>query len=75
MATALKIARIKAGKRQADVARPVGIDITTLSRIENGHIRPSLATLQKLARVLAVSLDELAADFPPPEKEGKLDAI
>lgn len=74
MATALKVARIKADKRQEDIARCVGIDITTLSRIETGRMRPSLTTLQKLARVLSVSLDELAADFPPPEKEGKLDA-
>lgn len=74
MVTALKIARIKAGKRQVDVARPAGIDITTLSRIKNGHIRPSLVTLQRLACVLNAPLDELAADFPPPEREGILDA-
>ena len=61
--TVLKIARIKAGMKQKELAKAGGIGVTMLSRLENGATRPSLRTLQKLSSVLNVSLDDLAKDY------------
>lgn len=62
--TALKLARITAGLRQAEVSDAIGIAITTLSRLENRKARPSLMVLQKLSKVLNAPLEQLAHDYP-----------
>lgn len=43
----------------ADVASQTGVTLSTLSRLESGGRRPTLELLLPLARVYAVTLDEL----------------
>lgn len=47
---------------QAQVAERVGVDTETISRFERGAALPSLLTLDKLARVLRVSLADLLTE-------------
>ena len=55
------IKRIRAKKKmsQGDNARALEIDRGYISNIENGKKNPTLATIQKLADALRVSMDEL----------------
>jgi transcriptional regulator with XRE-family HTH domain len=46
----------------ADLAQSAGLSVGMLSKIENGQISPSLATLQALARALNVPIARLLAD-------------
>jgi len=60
--------RIRAIRRQhdlsvADLASAAGISNGMLSKIENGGISPSLATLQAISAVLQVPLSTLFASF------------
>src|SRR5713226_9398743 len=53
---------------QADIERRSGLVRPYLSRIENGHTIPSLATLEKLARALEVPLYQMFYEGEkPPE--------
>ncbi len=45
----------------ADLADRTGLTPSTISRLERGHIRPTLEQLLPLARAYAVPLDELVA--------------
>lgn len=45
-------ARKAIGKTQAEVAEKVGIETVSLSRMERGHVTPSIATLGRIADVL-----------------------
>ena len=45
--------------RLADLATITGIAASTLSRLETGHLHPTLAQLLPLARAFDVTLDEL----------------
>ena len=47
-----------------DLSEETGISISTLSRLEAGHRRPSLEQLLPLARAFGTTLDELV-DAPP----------
>lgn len=38
----------------SDLAEPIGLTISTLSRIENGHISPSIDTMLRVARLFQV---------------------
>ena len=42
----------KSGKTQAEIAEKVEIDTVSLSRIERGIVCPSIATLDRIAKVL-----------------------
>lgn len=55
----LKIARIKAGIKQEDLAKEIGASKTDISRYENGHNYPSIERLSKMADILDVSVDYL----------------
>ncbi len=62
-------ARLKALRRDrrttlAELAAVTGLTTSTLSRLENGHLRPTLEQLLPLARAHGVPLDELV-DAPP----------
>ncbi len=57
------------GWTQREIADRVGIDDYYISRLENGHINPTLATLQKLARALEVEVRDL---FPSARSEFKV---
>lgn len=60
----IKFYRMSAKMSQSELAGMIGKTVAALSLFENGRVRPSLTTLQKLSDVLGVSLDELASDFP-----------
>jgi len=49
------------------LADRLGVDYMQISRYEKGKSLPSLDTAIRLARVLEVSLDELAGESAPPE--------
>jgi transcriptional regulator with XRE-family HTH domain len=55
--------RKKLGLTVADLATASGISIGMLSKIENGNISPSLATLQALSRALGVSVTSFFKRF------------
>jgi XRE family transcriptional regulator, regulator of sulfur utilization len=56
-----RIARLRAkrGLSQNTLAERVGIHRVSLANIERGAKTPTLATLERLARALSVSLDRL----------------
>jgi 8-oxo-dGTP pyrophosphatase MutT (NUDIX family)/DNA-binding XRE family transcriptional regulator len=59
---ALQAARKRRGWRQKDLADAAGLPQNHVSRIERGTISPSLATQERLAAALEVSLAELVGD-------------
>jgi transcriptional regulator with XRE-family HTH domain len=44
---------------QGDICRAVGLDRAQMSNIESGNGNPTLATIDKIAKALGVSNDEL----------------
>jgi len=58
----LRATRIKAGYSQSDLEEISGIPKARLSRYENGHVAPSIQTLERLARALNVSEASLLGD-------------
>ncbi|HSJ49853.1 MAG TPA: helix-turn-helix domain-containing protein [Actinomycetota bacterium] len=58
----LRATRIKAGLSQSDLEEISGIPKARLSRYENGHVAPSIQTLERLARALKVSEASLLGD-------------
>jgi transcriptional regulator with XRE-family HTH domain len=58
----LREARIRAGLSQSDLEERSGIPKARLSRYENGHVSPSIHTLERLARALEVSEASLLGD-------------
>ena len=51
---ALKRARIEQGLTQRELARRVALPQSHISRIENGHVDPGLATALEIARALGL---------------------
>ena len=58
----LREARLSAGLSQSDLEDISGIPKARLSRYENGHVEPSIQTLNRLARALNVSEASLLGD-------------
>jgi transcriptional regulator with XRE-family HTH domain len=58
----LRETRIRAGFSQSDLEEISGIPKARLSRYENGHVAPSIQTLERLARALNVSEASLLGD-------------
>lgn len=58
----LRESRIKSGFSQSDLEEISGIPKARLSRYENGHVAPSIQTLERLARALQVSEASLLGD-------------
>lgn len=48
-----------ANMSQQELADKVHIHVTHLSKMENGHLRPSIDIVQRLMKVFAVSADQL----------------
>lgn len=48
----MKERRLARGLTQEQVASLAGVDRTTITKIENGTLRPSVKTAQKIAQVL-----------------------
>jgi transcriptional regulator with XRE-family HTH domain len=72
----LKHLRVAAGKTQIDLAFDAEVERSRISKIEGGHINPSLLTLATLCHALEVTLPELfagiTATFPPAAESGRL---
>ena len=53
--------RIRMAKKmsQGDISRKLGMDRAYISGVENGKRNPTVATIEKLANALGVSIDEL----------------
>ena len=47
---------------QQDLAEKINVHVTHLSKIENGHLIPSIDIVQRLMKVFAVSADQLLND-------------
>ena len=62
MVTNLKVARVKAGLLQWDLARRVGISETVLSKAESGRLDLDQATLAKISQILSVPPADLRGD-------------
>ncbi|HEX9122384.1 MAG TPA: helix-turn-helix transcriptional regulator, partial [Actinomycetota bacterium] len=58
----LRETRIRAGMSQSDLEEISGIPKARLSRYENGHVAPSIQTLERLAKALQVSEASLLGD-------------
>lgn len=56
---AVRARRRSLNLNQRSLADQVGMDVVTISRIENGHINTSLSSAAKLADALGVSIDAL----------------
>jgi len=61
----MKLREIRKRRRltQMELARRAGLDQSQISKIERGLINPSLRTVVHLARILDVTLDELAGEL------------
>lgn len=59
----IRLLRRRAELTGSDLANAAGISLGMLSKIENGQISPSLATLQAVCRALNVPLSQLFATF------------
>ena len=58
----LREARINAGLSQSELEEISGIPKARLSRYENGHVAPSIQTLERLSNALKVSEASLLGD-------------
>jgi len=58
----LRETRVGAGMSQSDLEGISGIPKARLSRYENGHVAPSIQTLERLAKALDVSEASLLGD-------------
>src|SRR2546421_509248 len=63
----LKAWRDFRGLTQAEVERRGGLAHNALSRIETGSVSPKLATLERIAAALELSVEELHLKMPPAE--------
>jgi transcriptional regulator with XRE-family HTH domain len=59
----VRACRKRHGMTLAELADAASVSLGMMSKIENGHISPSLATLQALALALAVPLSSLLRQF------------
>lgn len=59
----VRFCRKRHGMTLAELADAASVSLGMMSKIENGHISPSLATLQALAQALAVPLSSLLRRF------------
>jgi transcriptional regulator with XRE-family HTH domain len=55
----LKKIRTEKGISQGDICRALDMDRAYISALENGKRNPTVATLEKIAKVLGISVDQL----------------
>lgn len=55
----LKVARVKKGLTQKELAELIGVSPSTINRIETGKQIPKVDMLLKLAEILEASAEEL----------------
>ena len=59
IAKRLRAVRVERGLTQAQVADKADLNTNYYAKIERGEIRPSIATYEKLAKVLKITSSEL----------------
>ncbi|PIR87843.1 MAG: DNA-binding protein [Candidatus Harrisonbacteria bacterium CG10_big_fil_rev_8_21_14_0_10_45_28] len=59
LATNMKKIRARKKMSQGDICRALGVDRAYISTIESGKQNPTLATVEKIAQALGVSVNEL----------------
>lgn len=62
--------RKKLNMTQVELAKALELEQSSISRIENGTLIPSIETTKKIAKVLNASLDELV-DWRPDDSDPK----
>jgi transcriptional regulator with XRE-family HTH domain len=55
----IKQIRLRRKMSQGDICRAIGMDRSYMSAIEGGKVNVTIAIVEKLARALGVSVDEL----------------
>lgn len=55
------------GWTQEYLSQHMGVDTETISRFERGVTAPSLKTIEKLARLLTITIADLLSESTPPE--------
>jgi len=68
VAEVIRSRRAVIGLTQAQLAEAAGIDKRQIRRYEAGETHPTLPVAMAIARVLGVSLDELAGGASPPRR-------
>ena len=58
----IKALRKNSGMSQQELAAKLHIHVTHLSKMENGHLTPSIDIVQRMMKVFAVSADQLLND-------------
>jgi len=58
----IKALRKASNMSQKDLAEKINVHVTHLSKMENGHLLPSIDIVQRLMKVFAVSADNLLND-------------
>ncbi len=61
----LKGFRVTAGLKQENVAERAGITVVYLSKIENGHVRPTLDLLQMICTAVGCDLSSIFCNVSP----------
>lgn len=56
----MKYERIMQGKKQTGISRETGMHVTTISQIENGHLRPYPGQVKNLVKALGWQGDPAA---------------
>ncbi|SDF30415.1 helix-turn-helix transcriptional regulator [Sporolituus thermophilus] len=57
--TKLKLARLRAGLKQTELAKMLGVSPSYINKIENNAVKPTMELLFKLCRLLDISPYEL----------------
>ena len=57
--TPFKLARMKAGFTQEELAEKLGVSKASICQWENGRTRPSIKKLKPLSEILNISVEEL----------------
>jgi transcriptional regulator with XRE-family HTH domain len=71
MAVLLRHWRERRGLSVRKLAERAGVGLVTVSRIENGHMSPTVAMLEKLARALGVTVRDLIAPGWPKKERSR----
>jgi transcriptional regulator with XRE-family HTH domain len=56
---AIRAKRVEKGLTQSDLAASLGVDRSSVSRMEGGKAMPTIATLVRVASVLEVEIEDL----------------
>jgi len=59
LAANMKKIRVRKHMSQGDICRALGVDRAYISTIESGRQNPTLSTIERIAKALGVSVDEL----------------